>query len=209
MGMLTLRRNRSAGKSGVVGIARLDRRTKRLTGRLEAGDIAIIDHIDIDRVAGDALVAAGVAAVVNVALSISGRYPNLGPGVLIRAGIPLLDAVGPHVMDAVKEGQQVSLRLRTRAARPRGGVLRTGVGRRYTGRMTTGEDVEEALTNGIDPELGLDFVELCLIYGIEVDGGKVHVTFSLTSPGCPIGPQVSEQSDEFVSELDGVESGDS
>lgn len=75
--------------------------------------------------------------------------------------------------------------------------------------MTTVEDVEEALTNVIDPELGLDFVELGLIYGIEVDGGKVHVTFSLTSPGCPIGPQVSEQIDEFVSELDGVESVDS
>ncbi|MEA2372831.1 MAG: hypothetical protein QOH12_3225 [Solirubrobacteraceae bacterium] len=75
--------------------------------------------------------------------------------------------------------------------------------------MPTVEDVEEALTNVIDPELGLDFVELGLIYGIEVDGGKVHVTFSLTSPGCPIGPQVSEQIDEFVSELDGVESVDS
>jgi metal-sulfur cluster biosynthetic enzyme len=72
--------------------------------------------------------------------------------------------------------------------------------------MATVEDVEEALTNVIDPELGLDFVELGLIYGIEVDAGKVHVTFSLTSPGCPIGPQVSEQIDEFVSELDGVES---
>jgi metal-sulfur cluster biosynthetic enzyme len=72
--------------------------------------------------------------------------------------------------------------------------------------MPTVEDVEEALTNVIDPELGLDFVELGLIYGIEVDAGKVHVTFSLTSPGCPIGPQVSEQIDEFVSELDGVES---
>jgi metal-sulfur cluster biosynthetic enzyme len=70
----------------------------------------------------------------------------------------------------------------------------------------TVEDVEAALTNVIDPELGLDFVELGLIYGIEVDGGDVHVTFSLTSPGCPIGPQVSEQIDEFVSELDGVES---
>jgi metal-sulfur cluster biosynthetic enzyme len=81
--------------------------------------------------------------------------------------------------------------------------------RRYTGLMPTVEDVEEALTNVIDPELGLDFVELGLIYGIEVDGGKVHVTFSLTSPGCPIGPQVSEQIDEFVSELDGVESVDS
>jgi metal-sulfur cluster biosynthetic enzyme len=70
----------------------------------------------------------------------------------------------------------------------------------------TVEDVEDALTNVIDPELGLDFVELGLIYGIEVDGGNVHVTFTLTSPGCPIGPQVSEQIDEFVSELEGVES---
>ena len=71
--------------------------------------------------------------------------------------------------------------------------------------MVTVDDVENALTNVIDPELGLDFVELGLIYGIEVDGGNVHVTFSLTSPGCPIGPQVSEQIDEFVSELEGVE----
>jgi metal-sulfur cluster biosynthetic enzyme len=72
--------------------------------------------------------------------------------------------------------------------------------------MTTVEDVEVALTNVIDPELGLDFVELGLIYGIEVDAGAVHVTFTLTSPGCPIGPQVSEQIEEFVGELEGVES---
>ena len=71
------------------------------------------------------------------------------------------------------------------------------------------EDVEGALANVIDPELGLDFVELGLIYGIDVDGSNVHVTFTLTSPGCPIGPQVSEQIEEFVSELDGVESVDS
>ncbi len=70
----------------------------------------------------------------------------------------------------------------------------------------TPEDVEDALTNVIDPELGLDFVELGLIYGVEVNEGAVHVTFSLTSPGCPIGPQVSEQIDEFVSELEGVTS---
>jgi metal-sulfur cluster biosynthetic enzyme len=75
--------------------------------------------------------------------------------------------------------------------------------------MPTVEDVEEALANVIDPELGLDFVELGLIYGIDVDGSNVHVTFTLTSPGCPIGPQVSEQIEEFVSELDGVESVDS
>jgi metal-sulfur cluster biosynthetic enzyme len=71
--------------------------------------------------------------------------------------------------------------------------------------MPTADDVEDALTNVIDPELGLDFVELGLIYGIEVSGPDVHVTFTLTSPGCPIGPQVSEQIEEFVGELDGVE----
>src|SRR5438128_10507512 len=72
--------------------------------------------------------------------------------------------------------------------------------------MVTVEDVEDALTNVIDPELGLDFVELGLIYGIEVDDGHVHVTFSLTTPACPIGPQVSEQTDEVVSDLEGVNS---
>jgi metal-sulfur cluster biosynthetic enzyme len=72
--------------------------------------------------------------------------------------------------------------------------------------MPTPEEVEDALTNVIDPELGLDFVELGLIYGVEVAEGEVHVTFTLTSPGCPIGPQVTEQIDEFVSELDGVQS---
>ena len=71
--------------------------------------------------------------------------------------------------------------------------------------MVTVEDVEAALTNVIDPELGLDFVELGLIYGIDVDGGDVHVTFTLTTPACPIGPQVTEQIEEFVGELDGVE----
>ena len=73
-------------------------------------------------------------------------------------------------------------------------------------QMPTVEDVMDALSNVIDPELGLDFVELGLIYGVEVDGGNVHVTFTLTTPGCPIGPQVTEQIDEFVNELDGVDS---
>jgi metal-sulfur cluster biosynthetic enzyme len=70
--------------------------------------------------------------------------------------------------------------------------------------MPTVDDVQDALTNVIDPELGLDFVELGLIYDIEVEDGSVFVTFTLTSPGCPIGPQVSEQIEEFVAELDGV-----
>jgi metal-sulfur cluster biosynthetic enzyme len=71
--------------------------------------------------------------------------------------------------------------------------------------MPSVDDVEEALANVIDPELGLDFVELGLVYGIEVDGAEVNIEFTLTSPGCPIGPQVSEQMKEFVGELDGVE----
>jgi metal-sulfur cluster biosynthetic enzyme len=71
--------------------------------------------------------------------------------------------------------------------------------------MPSVDDVEEALANVIDPELGLDFVELGLVYGIEVDGGKVDIEFTLTSPGCPIGPQVSDQMVEFVGELEGVD----
>src|SRR5688500_283018 len=71
--------------------------------------------------------------------------------------------------------------------------------------MVTVEDVEAALTNVIDPELGLDFVELGLIYGIEVEGGDVHATITLTTPACPIGPQVTEQIEECVGELDGVQ----
>jgi len=110
MRFATIRRQRdSDGESGVVGVARLDRRTKRLTQRLEPGDIAIIDHVDIDRVAGDALVDSGVAAVVNAAPSISGRYPNLGPEVIVKADIPLLDGVGVEVFDKVREGQRVRL----------------------------------------------------------------------------------------------------
>jgi metal-sulfur cluster biosynthetic enzyme len=70
--------------------------------------------------------------------------------------------------------------------------------------MPTVDDVQDALANVIDPELGLDFVELGLIYNVEIEGGDVFVTFTLTSPGCPIGPQVSEQIEEFVAELDGV-----
>jgi metal-sulfur cluster biosynthetic enzyme len=71
--------------------------------------------------------------------------------------------------------------------------------------MATVDDVTDALREVIDPELGLDFVELGLIYEVAVEGGNVHVTYTLTSPGCPIGPQVAEQIEEFVSELDGVD----
>jgi metal-sulfur cluster biosynthetic enzyme len=67
------------------------------------------------------------------------------------------------------------------------------------------EDVMEALENVIDPELGLDFVSLGLVYDVEIENQDVHITFTLTTPACPIGPQVTEQMKEFVSEVDGVE----
>jgi metal-sulfur cluster biosynthetic enzyme len=72
-------------------------------------------------------------------------------------------------------------------------------------RMVSEDEVTEALSNVIDPELGLDFVELGLVYDVEINGGTVNVTFTLTTPACPIGPQVSEQMKEFVGELEGVE----
>ena len=108
-GFVAARRTRSPDLGGAQATARLDRRTKNLTKRLQPGDVAIIDHVDLDRVGADALIKCQVSAVVNVAESISGRYPNLGPQLLIEAGIPLVDDVGPDVFDQVREGQQVRL----------------------------------------------------------------------------------------------------
>src|SRR6188768_2788431 len=96
----TLRRRRpSAPEPGVGGAAR---RTKSLTKRLRPGDIAVIDHEDLDRVSAEALVACQPAAVLNAARSTSGRYPNLGPEILVGAGIPLIDDLGPDVMGIVE-----------------------------------------------------------------------------------------------------------
>jgi uncharacterized membrane-anchored protein len=100
-------RRRQAALPGIVGVARLDRRTTRLAGRLNRGDIAIIDHVDLDRVSAEALVAARPAVVINAQPSVSGRYPNLGPEVIVSAGIPLVDAVGPDIFGAVKEGTRI------------------------------------------------------------------------------------------------------
>jgi uncharacterized membrane-anchored protein len=107
MRLPTLRRARSTEPGVIGGVARLDRRTKRLVGRLRPGDIAVIDHVDLDRVAADSLVASGVAAVLNAKPSVSGRYPNLGPEVLIKAGLPLVDDLGEELFDRLREGEVV------------------------------------------------------------------------------------------------------
>ena len=87
----------------------MDARTKRLVQRVQPGEIAVIDHEDLDGVSAEALVAAGVGGVVNAARSISGRYPNLGPIRLLEAGIPLVDGVGPLLLGKVHEGDQLRL----------------------------------------------------------------------------------------------------
>jgi uncharacterized membrane-anchored protein len=91
-------------------IARVDRRTKQLTRRIQPGEIAVIDHIDLDGPAAEALVACKVAAVLNAAPSISGRYPNRGPEVLQAAGIPLIDNLGTELLDAVAEGDLLTMK---------------------------------------------------------------------------------------------------
>ncbi|MCA2222334.1 putative cytokinetic ring protein SteA [Nonomuraea aurantiaca] len=104
-----LRARKVADLPGITAVARVDRRTKRLTKRLQPGEIAIIDHVDVDRVSGEALVACGVSAVVNVAAGISGRYPNLGPQILIEAGVPFVDNATQDLFERVKDGDVVRI----------------------------------------------------------------------------------------------------
>ena len=109
MRIATLRRPRQPTLPGISGVAKVDVRTKNLTKRLHPGDIAIIDHVDLDRVAAESLLERGVAAVVNAAMSISGRYPNLGPEILVAAGVPLIDDAGVAVLGDIREGDVVRI----------------------------------------------------------------------------------------------------
>jgi uncharacterized membrane-anchored protein len=108
---MAIRRRRQARKvpGALEGRALVGKRTKDLTKRLEPGDIAVIDHADLDRVAAEGLVDAGVVAVVNAASSITGRYPNGGPLRLVKAGVVLLDDAGPGVMEPALDGRRLRL----------------------------------------------------------------------------------------------------
>ncbi len=105
--VMRLRIRRRRGDGILAGIARVDRRTKNLLHRLRPGDVAVIDHQDLDLLSAEGLVERGALAVVNAAASTSGRYPNAGPIALARAGIPLLDSVGADVLDRLPEGTRV------------------------------------------------------------------------------------------------------
>ncbi len=110
MRLATLRRTKNdPALPGVHGVARVDPDVKNLVQRVRPGDIAVIEHLDIDAASARLLVAAGVGAVVNAAASTSGRYPNLGPQVLVEAGVPVLDRVGPEVMRILGDGDRLRL----------------------------------------------------------------------------------------------------
>jgi uncharacterized membrane-anchored protein len=119
-----------------VGTARVGRRTKDLATRIGRGEIAIIDHRDLDRVAAESLLAAGVAAIVNAEHSISGRYPNGGPERVVAARVPLLDAVGPAVMELVHDGETVELRD--------GALWRQGE-KLAAGELLTADEIEQRM----------------------------------------------------------------
>ena len=93
-----------------TGTAKLDKRTKDLVRRLDARDIAIIHHADLDRVSAEELVASGVRVVVNCAESQTGRFPNPGPLTLVRGGVKLVDAPGAELFDQVSDGDRLTVR---------------------------------------------------------------------------------------------------
>jgi uncharacterized membrane-anchored protein len=134
MGLLT--RRKRVQTEEVTGTARIGRRTKDLIKRLTPGEIAVIDHADLDRVAADGLVAAEVAAVVNAAPSITGRYPNGGPIRLAQAGIPLVDGLGADLLDRLRDGETIQLA---------DGEVRRGGTVVATGTVRTLEDIEAAM----------------------------------------------------------------
>lgn len=104
-------RQASSGRNGVAegSVARLDRKTKNLVKRLKAGEIAIIDHTDIDRVSAESLIERRPSLVVNSACSVTGNYPNLGPLMIVASGIPIIDEAGVRPFDEVEEGDLLTV----------------------------------------------------------------------------------------------------
>lgn len=138
---------RRAAWPSIDGVARVDRRTKDLAKRLLPGEIAVIDHVDLDTVATESLVAAGVAGVINAARCISGRYPNAGPLLLPATGIPVLDGVGVEVLERIADGATV--RLEGNDVLIDGSVVATG----QRQDMSTFEEVLEHARNHMGDEL--------------------------------------------------------
>jgi uncharacterized membrane-anchored protein len=121
---------------GVHGPARIHRRTASLLGRLHVGDVAVLDHLDMDRDTAQALIDAGVVAVVNSGPMVSGRFPNLGPERLVEAGVLVVDNAGPEVFDRLRDGTDVRIDA---------GVLHAGDTLLATGREVTADLVRSEM----------------------------------------------------------------
>jgi uncharacterized membrane-anchored protein len=140
----------------LLGVARLDRRTKLLTRRLRKGDVAIIDHPHLDRVCAEEMIAARVAAVVNCSPSVSDSYPNLGPLLLVEAGVALVDMPDDTLFGCCREGQLVELRggalHRDGVLLAQGSVLAVEAlrGQWRARREAIGEALERFATNTIE-----------------------------------------------------------
>ncbi len=132
------RRNGGRPDAPIEGTARLGERTKHLVKRLHTGDIAVIDHVNIDRIAAEELIEAGVAAVLNASPSSNGKYPNAGPLMLTRAGIRVVDAPGAGLFERLRDGERITVD---------GGTVRIGDQEVLRGRVLT------------EPELELQLVE--------------------------------------------------
>lgn len=103
------RRNGGRPDAPIEGTARLGERTKHLVKRLRPGDIAVIDHVNIDRIAAEELIEAGVAAVLNASPSSDGQYPNAGPLMLARAGVRLVDAPDRGLFELLNDGDRITV----------------------------------------------------------------------------------------------------
>ena len=171
---MKLRRDRTpADHPDVVrSTARVDRRTKDLIKRVQAGEIAVIDHQDLDRVAADGLIEAQVAAVVNAADSISGRYPNGGPIRVVEAGIPLIDTVGADLLDRIAEGDEL---------RVAGGEIWRGDELLAVGKVRDAAEIADAMT-AARSSIGVE-LERFAANTLEYIGKEAQLTFEpLTLP---------------------------
>jgi uncharacterized membrane-anchored protein len=149
---LLSRRNGVAAEAAIHGSARLGRRTKDLVKRLRPGDVAVIDHVNVDRIAAEELIATGVRAVVNASPSSDGRYPNAGPLLLVRAGVTLIDATEADPFELLSEGEELTIR---------GGAIAAGERELLRGHPLDTEELErrfEQQRERVDEALA-DFAE--------------------------------------------------
>lgn len=187
-------RRRRTELPGIAGVVRVDRSTAALAARLRPGELAVLDHLDLDGGSAQLLVSRGVSAVVNVSPSLSGRHPALGAGVLVAAGIPLVDEVGAGIFARVRDGQRVRLDVGL-------GALVAGGEEVARGRVQTPETValaRAAARDGLAAQVGClvgDLTETLLTEAdLLLDGPPAPLAELDAAAGAPVllvgqGPQ--------------------